>query len=286
MVSTFLKPTSFTKEGDLASLHLRRDQSLPVILSTQVTNANDEGYAEGVVTNTRFGSFPHSTIIGAPWGSQVRASKVDTGSRGRAKPNKKRKAEEALVEGAGVTTSQDGTVKQAEVAESGFIHVLPPTPENWTTSLPHRTQVVYTPDYSYILHRIRVRPGSRLIEAGSGSGSFTHAAARAVFSENTPCQSHEDRAAEGVDGIKDEEAKTDESGRVFTFEFHSERQEKVKAEMIQHGLDPIVHAMHRNVYKAGFLIYDFEDAPPDQRSSPCASAVFLDLPAPWKHFLI
>ena len=49
-------------------------------------------------------------------------------------------------------------------------------------ALPHRTQVVYTPDYSYILQRLKVRPGSRIIEAGAGSGSFTHASARAVFS--------------------------------------------------------------------------------------------------------
>ncbi|KAI1626929.1 adenine-N1--methyltransferase [Exophiala viscosa] len=260
MGSTFLSPASVTKEHDLASLHLSRDQSLPVILSTQAANAADEGYAEGVVTNTRFGSFPHSTIIGAPWGSQIRASIVDTGSRGRGGP-KKRKAD--------ALENEDGAgTKNAVAASSGFVHVLPPTPENWTTSLPHRTQVVYTPDYSYILHRIRARPGSRLIEAGSGSGSFTHAAARAAF-DGYPQQDAPNGDDEGGEGNRS-------TGQVFSFEYHAERHGKVKAEMAEHGLDTVVSAYHRDVYKDGFLVGD------EQETSPRANAVFLDLPAPWE----
>ncbi|KIW75639.1 hypothetical protein Z517_10381 [Fonsecaea pedrosoi CBS 271.37] len=363
MVSTFLTPTRVAKEHDLASLHLRRDQALPVVLSTQVTRDADDGYAEGVVTNTRFGSFPHSTIIGAPWGSQIRASKVDTGSRGRIKQKqkqkqpqqkgkdivsggggKKRKADEALLEdedrriktaaaveevvvgdeeeggrrsehvnppqdglqrGEGTGAVEGAAVKEAVVAESGFVHVLPPTPENWTTSLPHRTQVVYTPDYSYILHRIRARPGSRLIEAGSGSGSFTHAAARAVFcgypeDEHRSRQSadeEEGRSSDIQDAVQGEKEGIGETtpddkgkghedidrfGRVFSYEFHRERHEKVKAEMVQHGLDTVVHAMHRDVYKDGFLIYDSEDTPTGEKTSPNANAIFLDLPCPWE----
>ncbi|EXJ62953.1 tRNA (adenine57-N1/adenine58-N1)-methyltransferase [Cladophialophora yegresii CBS 114405] len=289
MVSTFLSPSLHTKTGDLASLHLRRDQSLPTILSTQVANASEQGYAEGVVTNTRFGSFPHSTIINVPWGSQVRASKVDTGSRGRTtKSHKKRKIDDDEPHSVS-TPGESAQVKQAEVAESGFIHVLPPTPENWTTSLPHRTQVVYTPDYSYILHRIRARPGSRLIEAGSGSGSFTHAAARAVFSGYGRGRKagKNETDTDGVQALKSEvEARRGESepddarGRVFTYEFHQERHEKVKAEMELHGLDAIVHAMHRDVYRDGFLLYDADQQ--TVPTSPRANAVFLDLPAPWE----
>ncbi len=268
MVSTFLSPGSVTKEHDLASLHLRREQSLPVILATQAINAEHEGYAEGVVTNTRFGSYPHSTIIGAPWGSQIRASKVDTGSRGRnSQRSKKRKAETLEKH-----ENEDGTVaKDVVVASSGFVHVVPPTPENWTTSLPHRTQVVYTPDYSYILHRIRARPGSRLIEAGSGSGSFTHAAARAVFNgypQHAPAE-------------KDDSPQQDSEsmGKVFSYEYHAERHRKVKAEMAEHGLETIVRATHRDVYQNGFLL---EDEISQETTSPRANAIFLDLPAPWE----
>ncbi|KAL2417674.1 tRNA (adenine(58)-N(1))-methyltransferase catalytic subunit trm61 [Exophiala dermatitidis] len=292
--STFLSPGPVTLEHDLASLHLRRDLSVPVVLSTQVTNPEDEGYAEGKVTNTRFGSFPHSTMIGVPWGSQIRASKVDTGSRGRGvKVNpKKRKAGEE-------TPPRPPPI---EAAESGFVHILPPTPENWTTSLPHRTQVVYTPDYSYVLNRLRARPGSRLIEAGSGSGSFTHAAARAVFNGYPPTK----------DTYGSPPGDEETYGKVFSYEFHGERHKKVRAEMVEHGLDGIVHTMHRDVYKDGFLIEVDQDQETGTQNSgtgtgtststggegtggtdgqkesglkwksPRANAIFLDLPAPWE----
>jgi tRNA (adenine57-N1/adenine58-N1)-methyltransferase catalytic subunit len=277
MASPFLTPSSYTQENQLASLHLRRDSALPTILSANATSAASTGYAEGVVTNTRFGSFPHSTLIGLPWGSQVRASLVDTGTRGRKdvgqQAGKKRKAEE--VESAD-GEAPDFKQKEAVTASSGFIHVLPPTPENWTTSLPHRTQVVYTPDYSYILHRLRARPGSVIIEAGSGSGSFTHAAARAVFSgypEN----------GSGTKSMLEEpitpRKKGRKEGHVYSYEFHLERFEKVTAEMKDHGLESIVRTTHRDVYAEGFSIPANGHEGP---ASPVATAVFLDLPAPWQ----
>ena len=265
MQSSFFAPSSTTKEGDLALLHISRDQSLPVTLSTIARTADEAGYAEGVVTNTRFGSFPHSTLLGLPWGSQVLASKVDTGSRGR---GQKRKAKEISTDSPLLDDVEDD-VKEIAKANSGFIHVLPPTPENWTTSLPHRTQVVYTPDYSYVLQRIRAKPGTRLVEAGSGSGSFTHAAARAVYDGS------EAKAAVITDG---ETKGRDMFGKVFTYEFHAERHEKVEAEMGEHRLGSIVTATHRDVYKDGFWLYDEEG----KRISPRANAIFLDLPAPWE----
>ncbi len=276
MASPFLTPHFHTQDDQLASLHLRRDLALPTILSASATSAAATGYAEGVVTNTRFGSFPHSTLIGLPWGSQVRASEVDTGTRGRKtiiqQAGKKRKAED--VDDIDVENA-DFQQKEAVTASSGFIHILPPTPENWTTSLPHRTQVVYTPDYSYILHRIRARPGSSLIEAGSGSGSFTHASARAVFS-GYPEVSHN---ADASSQTELQPTKKRKLGKVYSYEFHLERHKKVTVEMREHGLDSIVQATHRDVYNDGFAL------PRDGsggRASPAASSVFLDLPAPWQ----
>lgn len=268
MQSSFLASGSVTREGHLASLHLSRDQQISVKLSTVVSKAEDQGYAEGVVTNTRFGSFPHSTLIGIPWGSQVLASKVDTGSRGRSdlSQSRKRKAN-AISTDTPVDGAPSPSQKDITVATSGFIHVLPPTPESWTTSLPHRTQVVYTPDYSFILQKIRARPGSTLIEAGSGSGSFTHAAARAVF--------HEESTSSKVESNS---TKCDFAGKVYTFEYHAERHEKVKTEMLEHNLDQIVTAFHRDVYKDGFWLKS-EDG---KLLSPRADCVFLDLPAPWE----
>lgn len=145
MPSPFLTPGSLSQPDTLAVLHLRRDHLIPTILRTY----DDEnlGYQEGKVTNTRFGSFPHSTLLGKPWGSQIVASKVDTGSRGR-KPRDaaplKRKADE--IESPGATDEEKPQPKAAVAASSGFLHLLAPTPESWTASLPHRTQVVYTPE--------------------------------------------------------------------------------------------------------------------------------------------
>ena len=268
--SPFLSPGSVTQENQIASLHLRRDQALPTLLRTISTSLEEAGYAEGNVTNTRFGSFPHSTLLGLPWGSQVRASKVDTGTRGRKAPqiNKKRKSDAISGDADENNLVSPDVLKEAVTDSSGFLHVLPPTPENWTTSLPHRTQVVYTPDYSYILHRIRARPGATLIEAGSGSGSFTHAAARAVFNGYTAVKAQEQQ-------LDPPKAKL---GKVFTYEFHAERQSKVAQEMIEHGLEGIVVSTHRDVYNEGFLLKNQETS---EKISPRANAVFLDLPAPW-----
>ncbi|KAL9105614.1 MAG: hypothetical protein Q9187_008681, partial [Circinaria calcarea] len=186
--SPFLDPGVCSRPDSLAILHLKRDLQVPTVLREE--DDLKEGYSEGKVTNTRFGSFPHSTLIGVPWGSQVRASAVDTGSRGRKgiigneSRGEKRKRNPETPEGSTPPTEEreDASAqKDAVAASTGFAHLLPPTPESWTVSLPHRTQVVYTPDYSYVLQRLRVRPGTVVIEAGAGSGSFTHAAARSVF---------------------------------------------------------------------------------------------------------
>lgn len=320
--SPFINPGPAARPNQLAIIQLSKDDLIPVYLRD--IEGEHDGYKEGHVLNTRFGSFPHSTLIGAPWGSQIRASNVDTGSRGRKKKNKQAKEtatdvkEEEVADGDATglkrkrgpndegekrikgepnhsaTAIEDNTAEQAQqitvigdvkievedeqkdqalqvsesskhtpkqrkttttAARSGFVYILPPTPEIWTSSLPHRTQVVYTPDYSYVLQRIRARPGSRLIEAGSGSGSFTHASARAVY--------------DGETGFHDG---TGPTGKVFSFEFHEQRFEKMKKEISEHGLNRIVEINHRDVYKDGFLV---------DGKSPEADAVFLDLPAPW-----
>ncbi|KAJ4255629.1 tRNA (adenine-N(1)-)-methyltransferase catalytic subunit trm61 [Fusarium torreyae] len=249
--SPFLEPGNTTSVGDLAIVLLSRDNLQPITLEKS-TGAVD-GYLEGATLNTRFGSFPHSTLLNISWGSQVRASNVDTGSRGR------KRRREVTDEDTPTTTGPDDEgidkpAKKAVAAASGFIHLLRPTPELWTSSLPHRTQVVYTPDYSYILQRIRATPGTRIIEAGAGSGSFTHASARAVYNGYP----------------KDE---NDERGKVFSFEYHEPRFNKMQEEIKEHKLEGIVQMTHRDVYGEGFNV---------DGKSPRATSVFLDLPAPWE----
>ncbi|KAF7797489.1 hypothetical protein EIP86_008688 [Pleurotus ostreatoroseus] len=123
----------------------------------------------------------------------------------------------------------------------GFIHVLRPTPELWTLALPHRTQILYLADIAFVTSWLDIKPGSKVIEAGTGSGSFSHSTARTIGP----------------------------AGHLWSYEFHQMRAEKAREEFTRHGMDQIVTLTHRNVCKDGFTVVDTVDA------------VFLDLPAPW-----
>ncbi|KAF2497207.1 tRNA methyltransferase complex GCD14 subunit, partial [Lophium mytilinum] len=270
--SPFLDPGATSSANSLALLHLKRDMLIPTVLDNAPPTSETD-YAEGKVANTRFGSFPHSTLIDQPWGSQILASNVDTGSRGGRGKKRKREGgdtpKDVEADGEGF---KGGKSQAAEAAKSGFIHLVPPTPEAWTLSLPHRTQVVYTPDYSYILQKLRARPGDHIIEAGAGSGSFTHAAARAVFNgypdaDSTP---PEPSPANGASPPK----KPVRLGKVYSFEFHEPRAVQLTSEIAEHGLSSVVRVTNRDVYNEGFCL-------PESPSEPAADCIFLDLPAPW-----
>lgn len=125
----------------------------------------------------------------------------------------------------------------------GWGYALQPTPELWTITLPHRTQIIYTPDISMILLQLELRPGSLVIESGTGSGSLSHALIRAV-------KPH---------------------GHLYTFDFHETRVETVKEEFSSHGLSNYVTVSHRDVCANGFS---------DELTGK-VDAVFLDLPHPW-----
>nr|POE51754.1 trna (adenine(58)-n(1))-methyltransferase catalytic subunit trm61 [Quercus suber] len=246
----FLNAPSAPMPGSLAMLHLQRDSLVPIILGK---GEKDSGYAEGAVTNTRFGSFPHSTLAGAAWGSQIRASKVDTGTRGRKAKDKKgieehagsdetldrvksksNKRKSADIEGAedraesisskkvkeALASESNGHTSELKVAVdagSGFVHILQPTPEAWTSSLDHL---------------FSGRPDA--------PSSLT----------NSPLR-----------------------GRICSYEYHEPRVTTLRAELVEHGLEDTVALTHRDVCNDGFMLAD--------SSFPCADAVFLDLPAPW-----
>ncbi|ETW81897.1 hypothetical protein HETIRDRAFT_475459 [Heterobasidion irregulare TC 32-1] len=132
--------------------------------------------------------------------------------------------------------------KVASRTGKGFIHVLRPTPELWTLALPHRTQILYIADIAFITSWLNIRPGSVVIEAGTGSGSFSHSVARTVGS----------------------------TGKLWSYEFHEARANKARDEFTRHGMSDVVTLTHRNVCKDGFTVEDTADS------------VFLDLPAPWE----
>ncbi|XP_046397178.1 tRNA (adenine(58)-N(1))-methyltransferase catalytic subunit TRMT61A [Ischnura elegans] len=135
---------------------------------------------------------------------------------------------------------------RATLSRGGWAIPLHPTSELWTRTLPHRTQIIYTPDISLILLNLDLKPGSLVIESGTGSGSLTHALDRCV----SP------------------------GGRIFSFDFHPLRVETARSEFEEHGIlyngkEGTVSVDVRDVCKEGFGMEDMVDA------------VFLDLPCPW-----
>ncbi|KAG9072397.1 tRNA (adenine-N(1)-)-methyltransferase catalytic subunit trm61 [Linnemannia hyalina] len=124
----------------------------------------------------------------------------------------------------------------------GFLFLLYPTPELWTLVLPHRTQILYIADISFVMNYLNLKPGMSMIESGTGSGSFSHSIARTLAPH----------------------------GHLYSFEYHQERVNAAKKEFEEHGLSDLVTLRCRDVCKDGF---DLENK---------VDAVFLDLPAPWE----
>ncbi|RHZ77581.1 hypothetical protein Glove_174g134 [Diversispora epigaea] len=123
----------------------------------------------------------------------------------------------------------------------GFMYLLHPTPELWTHVVPHRTQILYIADISFITTYLDLKPGSIVLESGTGSGSFSHSLTRTIAP----------------------------NGHLYTFEYHEERAKAAKQDFERHGLADLITIECRDVYKSGFEITD------------TVHAVFLDLPAPW-----
>jgi len=108
-------------------------------------------------------------------------------------------------------------------------------------ALPHRTQILYLADIAFVTAWLDIKRGSKVIEAGTGSGSFSHSVARTIGS----------------------------SGHLWSYEFHEARATKAREEFARHGMADVVTLTHRNACKDGFTVTD------------CVDSVFLDLPAPW-----
>ncbi|GAB1601490.1 tRNA (adenine(58)-N(1))-methyltransferase catalytic subunit TRMT61A-like [Argonauta hians] len=125
----------------------------------------------------------------------------------------------------------------------GWLYVLYPTPELWTLNVPHRTQILYSTDISLVTMQLDLKPGSVVLEAGTGSGSLSHAILRTILP----------------------------TGHLHTFEFHEQRAEIAQKEFKTHGLSDYVTAVCRDVCKDGFGVED-----------DMADAVFLDMPSPWE----
>jgi tRNA (adenine57-N1/adenine58-N1)-methyltransferase len=87
-----------------------------------------------------------------------------------------------------VLQTGDGVLDLAQVAEAGYgvsvrthlgrpFKVVKPTLYNIVKGVKRQTQIIYPKEIGYIMLKLGVGPGARIIEAGSGSGSLTLALA-------------------------------------------------------------------------------------------------------------
>jgi tRNA (adenine57-N1/adenine58-N1)-methyltransferase catalytic subunit len=121
-------------------------------------------------------------------------------------------------------------------------YIMRVTPELFTLSIPHRTQIIYHADISTILMGLDVRPGCVVAEAGTGSASLSFSIASALAP----------------------------TGKLFTFEIDESRAEHNRS-LLKSVVTPgdVVVLEKRDVVTLGF---------PECIS---VDAVFLDLPSPW-----
>lgn len=126
-----------------------------------------------------------------------------------------------------------------------YVFILRPNSDAHTRCLSQRTQILYTPDISQVCFRLMLRPGSRVCESGTGSGSLSTSLTKCIFP----------------------------TGHLFTFEFNESRVEEAKRDFAEMGFDKYITVTHRDVLSRGFLLED-------KVTEESIDAVFLDLPNP------
>jgi tRNA (adenine57-N1/adenine58-N1)-methyltransferase len=128
----------------------------------------------------------------------------------------------------------------------GFVYLLKPTPELWSRSLNHRTQIIHFLDASMIVFYLNIRPNMVVCESGTGSGALSHCIMRSIAPK----------------------------GMLHTYEFNAKRAETAREEFASNGLSHISRVHHKDVCgKHGPGGFD--------RPQASVDAIVLDLPEPW-----
>jgi tRNA (adenine57-N1/adenine58-N1)-methyltransferase len=97
--------------------------------------------------------------------------------------------------------------------------VLEPSTHDLIKNVRRHTQIIYPKEAGYLLLKMNVYCGQRVVEAGSGSGALTLALARAVAPE----------------------------GRVYSYESRPEKQQNAIRNLARVGLDPYVDFKTRDI---------------------------------------
>lgn len=109
-------------------------------------------------------------------------------------------------------------------ATAGYVQILRANPHLWTRTLQKKTQILYTPDIATILLLLDAKPGARICETGTGSGSLTHALATAVAP----------------------------TGHVYSHDIDGQRVSTVREHIKTHGLSNNTTLVVRDACKDGF----------------------------------
>lgn len=131
--------------------------------------------------------------------------------------------------------------------------MLRPTAEMWSMSMKTRTQIIFALDASVIIFNLFIKPGSRVVESGTGSGALSTDIARVL----SPI------------------------GHLFTFEYNEMRAREARAEFERNGLSDIISVFHRDAYADGFVVQDETNEKLCVDAEHPVDAVFLDLPKPY-----
>ncbi|SJL07800.1 related to tRNA (adenine(58)-N(1))-methyltransferase catalytic subunit TRM61 [Armillaria ostoyae] len=148
----------------------------------------------------------------------------------------------------------------------GFIHLLRPTPELWTTALPHRTQILYLADIAFITSQLNIRRGSRVIEAGTRANRIPR---KELAQHHSPTPLYAPLVLPAISGHTSSTRPGLLKPGVPLPALPLPRSSSHRDEFTRHGLLDVVTLTHRNVCKDGFTVTDTADS------------LFLDIPAPW-----
>lgn len=155
--------------------------------------------------------------------------------------------------------TQEGKVAMADVAAADFgslvythlnkpFRLVRPTLADMVKGVKRQTQVLYPKEIGYLLVKLGIGAGTKVIEAGSGSGSLTVALSHTVG----------------------------EAGKVFTYERRPEFAKLCFKNLERYGLEKNVEQVVGHDIADGFVRNTEEDG-------TLADALFLDVRTPWEY---
>lgn len=194
-----------------------------------------------------------------------------------------------------------GRSNRSNDPQTPYILMLPLSATLWTQALPHRTQIIYETDIAMLVLSLRLGPGKRVVEAGTGSGSLTHSMVKVVAPHGTvfTCDFHKVRCLEAKEEFERHFGKDNtlacsqwrdvcvtstEKDVWWTVNKNAEKNEETQQIKMKEETKPEGEEQEPNNFRIHHAVTVEElDAPRCGFGVPELSmdAVFLDVPMPW-----